>query len=166
MPNLNHPTAIAELTTPIGIGSGVLLGCLFVAYICFFVACFKALMIFGTIIYDHYEDLDDREKRQSNGKNVKPDSVAHQSVGLFRQLIRYQIRIFGKANIEGDSGQIKKLVIMLRGNIFMNKLLNLSCRGIGKKFLNFWVIRIILKFACFFKCHKSSDVAKRPNEKS
>ena len=81
----------------------VLASLLAVAYFIFFWAVFTALMIFGTIIHECYEDLDDSERRKNNRENINSDGEPEKSISLFRKFISYQIRIFGKFDFERSS---------------------------------------------------------------
>ena len=145
---MNNLNLLGQLTAPTTVGSGVLLGCLFVAYIVFFVAIFKSLVIFGTILQDHYDDLDDRKRRQSDSEDIKPDSELDKLVRLSLYLLRglRLIRRDNKLNLGHDRplkliGGIKTLKV----SHFLDKVLNIfSGRGI----------------------HKSKNAAKQPNEKS
>jgi hypothetical protein len=119
------------------------------------VGCFVALRIFGTIIHEHYEELDERQKRQNKRKNIQSDGVANKPVSLFRKFIGYQIRIFGKANFETGPSDLKKC-----GSVddvkLVNESLDVTGGGVKDKPFNLLFIRInaIRIIAKLFRGHK------------
>jgi hypothetical protein len=153
---------VAELTWPTAVGSGVLLGCLVVAYIGFFISCFVALVIFGTIIKDHYEDLNGTEKRENDGKNIQSDGEPNQSPSLDIKLLRQNLLRVGN----GDKIAHQSPHQLAGRGQMISTMTRLRISYVKQLFYGMVFPLLHLDFCWRELTHKSNSVAKQPNEKS
>jgi hypothetical protein len=121
-------------------------------------------MIFGTILHEHYEDLDETDSKKGNREKVEAKRELNQPIRLFRKFISAQIRIFGKFDFNGDSSGVKvfSLSICIKT---VNKLSQFVRRFSSNKFKNCFIIfmrnfKMISQFCRLSRCHKISD--KKP----
>jgi hypothetical protein len=132
-----------------------------------FCGCFVCLMIFGTIIHEHYEELKERNRGKRDGEDIQADGEPNKFVRLLLKFISYQIRIFGKADFDGDSGELEKRGVS-KGVQAVNEPLNVSGAGIPQEGFCFIIVCagniIVGAFRKLFRGHIQRIFRVKPPE--
>ena len=165
------------LTAILAVGSGVLLGgvmviCLIMLGVLWICLAVTLLSMAADQAEKKLDDLKRSQNYQDDGEKSKMECELNERLRLCNETIRAcdellcrPLRIFGKLDVKRDSGTVESHQCGV-GWFEVNKLLKLACGRGKKELLNLVIISRRLKIGSFFRCHKSSDVAKPPNEKS
>ena len=150
---MNNLTLLAQLTAPPAVGCGDLLGCFLVILISLFVVNGWCLIKVLRFEYKNY-----RQRNQGRREKKNPDCKIAKPLGL-------NLGILGKPNLESKAGAFPLVGVHAQVCEIPENLIG---AGRSKPVVLLELTSRLGNFSwrlSFFK-HKSSDVAKQPNEKS